>query len=406
MLAKESVNGTATTLLDDWVLSGRPTGTDETRCFMVNPLPFQVGRKPGLSLMLPGNTVSGLHAEFFQEGNTLCLRDLGSTNGTFVNGDRLSGTTALHDNDLVQFADLPFRLTRSLGASLSHTRRKDTCDQALAIVQFDQLLTGKAIIPHYQPIVDLASGKVVAYEVLARSRLIGLETPNFMFSAAAQLGLSAKLSKTLRRTAVEDSHQLVDVPHLFLNTHPSELDTGTILLSCEELRRIAPHQPITIEMHEGAMTDLGDMIALRKGLEQFDISLAFDDFGAGQARIAELAAVHPHYVKFDRSMIHDLHTADPARRRVVAMLVQMILEVGIVPLAECVESVAEAQACRDAGFVLSQGYLHGKPLPAAHYIEQARFERTRSELKQTEMLHAIEPAAAEYAAGSRQSEVH
>lgn len=406
MLAKETVNCSATTSLDDWVLSGRPTGSNETRCFMVNPLPFQVGRKPGLSLMLPGNTVSGLHAEFFQEGSALCLRDLGSTNGTFVNGDRLSGATELHDNDLVQFADLPFRLTRSLGTSLSHTRQKDTCDQALAIVQFDQLLTGKAIIPHYQPIVELASGKVVAYEVLARSRLIGLETPNFMFSAAAQLGLSSKLSETLRRTAVEDSYQLVDVPHLFLNTHPSELDTGTILLSCEELRRIAPHQHITIEMHEGAMTDLGDMIALRKGLEQFDISLAFDDFGAGQARIAELAAVHPHYVKFDRSMIHDLHTADPARRRVVAMLVQMILEVGIVPLAECVESEAEAQACRDAGFILSQGYLHGKPLPAAHYVEQARFERARSELKQTEVMHAIDPAAAEHAAGSRQSEVH
>ncbi|MDB5340793.1 MAG: hypothetical protein JWN70_6412 [Planctomycetaceae bacterium] len=407
MLAKESPELTASTLLDDWVLSGRPTGGDEARYFMLNPLPFQVGRKPGLSLMLPGNTVSGLHAEFFQQGSTLCLRDLGSTNGTFVNGDRLSGATELHDNDLVQFADIPFRLTRSLGANLSHTRHKDTCDQALAIVQFDQLLTGKAMIPHYQPIVNLTSGQVVAYEVLARSRLIGLETPNFMFSAAAQLGLSAKLSEQLRRVAVEDSSQLVGVPHLFLNTHPSELDTGTLLLSCEELRRMAPRQPITIEMHEGAMTNLGDMIALRKGLEQFDISLAFDDFGAGQARIAELAAVHPNYVKFDRCMIHDLHLADAARRRVVAMLVQMILEVGIVPLAECVESVAEAQACRDAGFILSQGYLHGKPLPAAHYVEQARFERARAHLKDTETMDALDSAVAPpQSPNSCQSEVH
>ncbi len=407
MLTKDNPNYAATTSLDDWVLSGRPTGGDEPRYFILNPLPFQVGRKPGLSLMLPGNTVSGLHAEFFQEGTNLCLRDLGSTNGTFVNGDRLSGATELHDNDLVQFADIPFRLSRSLGGSLSHTRQKDTCDQALAIVQFDQLLTGKAIIPHYQPIIDLNSGKVIAYEVLARSRLIGLETPNFMFSAAAQLGLSAKLSEHLRRVAVEDSYQLADVPHLFLNTHPAELDTGTLLLSCEELRRIAPQQPITIEMHEGAMTNLGDMIALRKGLEQFDISLAFDDFGAGQARIAELAAVHPHYVKFDRCMIHDLHTADAARRRVVAMLVQMILEVGIVPLAECVESVAEAQACREAGFILSQGYLHGKPLPAAHYVEQARFERARAHLKDTETFGALDSAIAPSpSSNSRQSDVH
>ena len=392
MLVNESSTYSPSALLDDWVLSGRPAGGDETRTFILDPLPFQVGRKPGLSLMLPGNTVSGLHAEFFQRGSALCLRDLGSTNGTFVNGDRLGDVTELHDNDMIQFADLPFRLTRSPGANLSHTRRKDACDQALAIVQFDQLLTGNSIIPHYQPIVDLASGQVIAYEVLARSRLIGLETPNFMFSAAAQLGLSTKLSEQLRRTGVEHSHQLGDLPHLFLNTHPCELDTGTLLLSCEELRRIAPRQPITIEMHEASMTNLDDMISLRKGLEQFDITLAFDDFGAGQGRIAELAAVHPNYVKFDRCMIHDLHNADAARRRVVAMLVQMILEVGIIPLAECVENAGEAQACIEAGFVLSQGYLHGKPQPASHYIELARFERARAELKRTQAMNVVESA--------------
>ena len=191
---------------------------------------------------------------------------------------------------------------------------------------------------------------------------------------------------------MDDSSQLPDLPHLFLNTHPSELDTGTLLLSCQELRSLAPRQPITLEMHEAAMTNVGDMIALREGLEALDITLAFDDFGAGQARIAELAAVHPHYVKFDRCMIHNLHSADASRRRVVAMLVQMILEVGIIPLAECVESAAEAQACKEAGFILSQGYLHGKPQPATHYAEQARIERACTDLRQahsTDVFQAL-----------------
>jgi EAL domain-containing protein (putative c-di-GMP-specific phosphodiesterase class I) len=367
MWAEENANFVTTALLDDWVLSGRPAGGDEIRCFMLRPLPFQVGRRPGLSLMLPANTVSGIHAEFFLVGSKLCLRDLGSTNGTFVNGDRLTEVRELHDNDVVQFSDLPFRLTRNPIADLSHTRTKNAVDQALAIVQFDRLITGRGVIPHYQPIVELATGRIVAFEVLARSRLVGLESPALMFSAAAQLGLSADLSEMLRLIAVEDSYRLQDVTHLFLNTHPCELDTGMLLHSCEELRRISPRQPLTIEMHEAAMTNVDEMITLRNGLEQLDISLAFDDFGAGQARILEIAAVRPHYVKFDRCMIHDLHT-DPSRRRVVARLVQMIQEVGIIPLAECVESIEEAQACIDAGFVLSQGYLHGKPMPAVHYI--------------------------------------
>lgn len=393
MLAQHVSEFSATTLHDEWVLSGRPAGRDDTRCFMLNPLPFQVGRRPGLSLMLPGNTVSGLHAEFFQDGLRLCLRDLGSTNGTFVNGDRLTAPIELHDNDVIQFADIPFRLTRSPGTSLSHTRRKDACDQALAIVQFDQLLTGQAIIPYYQPIVDLATRRTVAYEVLARSRLVGLETPNFMFSAAAQLGLSTELSEKLRRVGVEGSFHLVDVPHLFLNTHPSELDTGNLLQSCAELRRIAPRQVLTIEMHESAMTNVDDMIKLRNGLEQFDISLAFDDFGAGQARLVELAAVRPDYVKFDRCMIHNLHAADSSRKRVVATLVQMIREVGIVPLAECVESEDEAQACTEAGFVLSQGYLHGKPMPAAHFVELARAARLRKSDHDTDSMSIVDPVS-------------
>ena len=367
MWSPDCSNFAVSELVDDWVLSGRRAGSDDIRCFMLRPLPYQVGRKPGLSLMLPGNTVSGIHAEFFQDSGRLWLRDLGSTNGTFVSGDRLTEVREVHDNDMIQFADIPFRLTRSPVSDISHTRTKNACDQALAIVQFDRLITGKAIIPHYQPIVDLATGRTVAFEVLARSRLIGLESPGLMFSAAAQLGLSTELSVKLRQVAVEDSYRMVEVPHLFLNTHPSELNTGNLIQTCEELRRISPRQPLTIEMHEAAMTNVDEMIALRDGLDQIGMTLAFDDFGAGQARLLEIAAVRPHYVKFDRCMIHDLHSADSSRRRVVAMLVQMILDEGIIPLSECVESQEEAQACLEAGFVLSQGYLHGKPMPATHY---------------------------------------
>ena len=91
-------------------------------------------------------------------------------------------------------------------------------------------------------------------------------------------------------------------------------------------------------------------------------------------------------------MIHDLHAADNSRKRVVATLVQMIREVGIIPLAECVESEAEAQACAEAGFVLSQGYLHGKPLPAAHYIELARAERSKRIPSDTDSMSIVDPA--------------
>lgn len=353
----------------EWTLSGRIVDGGTPHTVSLAPLPFRIGRRSGLSLTLLQSTVSGTHAEIFECAGRLMIRDLESTNGTFVNGDRLIGEQELHENDLIQFADLPFRLVRNqISDEMSHTRSKNSCDQALAIVQFDQLITGRAVIPHYQPIVDLRTGRREAFEVLARSRLVGLETPSFMFTAAAQLGLTNELTQMLRRVAIEDSGLLPDQTRLFLNAHPCELESQTLLASCEELRRQWPQQRITIEVHEAAIASVTVLAELRRGLEAIDMTLAFDDFGAGQARIVELAEVLPHYIKFDRSMIQNLDTADTSRRRVVSSLVAMVLELGVIPLAEGVETAAEQEACLDAGFVLSQGFFHGKPRPAAHYL--------------------------------------
>jgi EAL domain-containing protein (putative c-di-GMP-specific phosphodiesterase class I) len=357
----------------EWALSGRTSEGGEARSFPLTSLPFRIGRKSGLSLTLSHSTVSGLHAEFIDLDQTLVLRDLGSTNGTFVNGDRLTAERPLADNDLVQFADLPFRLFRSSQPDRpSCTRSQNSCDQALALVQVDRLFTGKGIVPHYQPIVDFRTRGAIAFEVLARSRLVGLETAAFMFRAAAHLGLAAELSQKLWGAAIDDSWMFPELPHLFLNTHPRELETGKLLESCQELRRIAPQQRITIEIHETAATCVDEMTALRRGLDAIDMTLAFDDFGSGQARIAELAEVRPQYIKFDRSMICNLHLANPSHRHVVEGLVSLVRDLGIVPLAEGVESPEEAEACVDAGFLLAQGYYFGRPLPAVECIASER----------------------------------
>lgn len=352
-----------------WILSGRTTENGESRDIPIAFFPFRIGRREGLSLTLPRTTVSSIHAEILEVDGFLCVRDMKSTNGTYVNGDRIVEMRRLQENDLLQFADVPFRLRQIQTNRRSHTRCKDACDQALALVQFDRLINGSALIPHFQPIVDLNSNRVVSYEALARSRLVGLETPDFMFSAAAELGLTQELTHLLRRVAVNDSCLMPDLPHLFLNSHPCELENDGLLESCRLLRELAPHQRITIEIHEASMARPNQMLAIRQGLEELEMTLAFDDFGAGQARVVELAEVHPHYVKFDRSLVQNLDQADDTRRRFIAQLVGVVQDVGAIPLCEGVETEAEVQACQDAGFVLSQGYYHGRPMTIAHVIK-------------------------------------
>ncbi|MFF3458766.1 FHA domain-containing protein [Streptomyces sp. NPDC002730] len=76
-----------------------------------SPYPLRIGRDPANGLRLSHDTVSRLHAELSRQGSLWILRDLGSTNGTTVNGRRVTGSVVVHDGDMVGFGRMSFRLT-------------------------------------------------------------------------------------------------------------------------------------------------------------------------------------------------------------------------------------------------------------------------------------------------------
>ena len=82
-----------------------------------------------------------------------------------------------------------------------------------------------------------------------------------------------------------------------------------LLESLEELRAIAPQLDLALEIHESVLTRPAAIAELRALLLERNIALAYDDFGAGQARLLELAEAPPHYLKFDRRFVHGLDQA-------------------------------------------------------------------------------------------------
>ena len=341
-----------------------PLDTQETvRHLPIYKVPFTIGRRGDLPLSLACKTVSSVHAEITESGGVPVLRDLGSTNGTYVNGRRIARPVTLCENDIVQFAGLAFRVHRQAGEHNMQTVCTNVCDGAMALVQFDKLMAERAVTPFFQPIVSMLTRNISCYEVLARSRLFGLKTPKEMFHVAAQMDLEAELSEMLRREGVQASRDLAPTPHLFLNTHPGELVKRDLIPSLQALREQAPEQRLTLEIHESAVTDSNPMAKLRAALTSLDIGLAYDDFGAGRSRLNELTEYRPEYVKFDISLIRGIDAASPQRQRLVASLVQMVHNLGIVSLAEGVETEAESQTCLEMGFVLGQGFLYGRPAP-------------------------------------------
>ena len=347
-----------------WFLVGPYDSADTVRYLPVYTLPFVIGRREDLTLSLSYRTVSGVHAEIVEAGKSLVLRDLGSTNGTYVNGKRVTEPVELREDDLVQFANIAFRVRQQASHERSQTIQENACDLALALVQFDKLMAERAVSPFFQPIVTLATREVQAYEVLARSRLFGLETPKEMFDVASQLNLEVDLSVMLRWEGVQASLAMAEPPHVFLNTHPREMAGPGLIDSLRKLRAAHPQQQMTLEIHESAAADVSCMAELRPGLTELSIGLAFDDFGVGQSRLNELSEVAPDYVKFDMSLVRDIDAASPQRQQMVATLVQMVNNLGIRSLAEGVETEAEDETCRQMGFELGQGFLYGRPAPA------------------------------------------
>ena len=351
---------------DVWFLSGALQPDDSLRHFAIDEPEFVVGRKSGNALRLQFNTVSGRHARMSIRGGKLFLEDLGSTNGTFVNGKRISGEVPVDEEDLIHFAEAPFRVLRqSPTGQTSGTIARNVCDEALALVQFDRMMNQRLVRPHFQPIVTIGDGNQVGHEVLGRGSVFGLESVGAMFHAAEQLNLEVELSRLLRWEGIRVGRELPGNPTLFVNTHPKEMECSRGLIdSLVKVRDMTGNTPLVLEIHEAAVTNRKLMIELAAAMNDLQIKLAFDDFGAGQARLAELVQSRPDYVKFDISLIRSIDSAEAHQQRMLATLVQMVRDLDIRALAEGIETPEEAQACVDIGFDLGQGFFYGRPSPA------------------------------------------
>lgn len=356
---------------DAWFLEGYAGPGGALVRTPVAASPFVVGRGAGLDLTLPSPEISQRHAELVQTAGGLELRDLGSTNGTFVNRRRLAGATALAAGDVVHFASVEFRLVRERRPEPPvprGTERIQTLDLPRRFAGFRDelraLLDGGAIEPRFEPIVRLADGAAIAWEALARGAAADLPvSPARLFELAEDAGLAAELSRLCRRRALEAAPAALPAgAALFLNCHPAELaDPEPMIESLAELRAAAGGRPLVLEIHEASITDPGSIAGLRRRLDPLAVGIAYDDFGAGQARLVELAESPPDHLKFDRSLVSGLDRAGDSRRRVLDALVAMARDLDIPTIAEGIETAAELDACRDIGFTAGQGHFFRVP---------------------------------------------
>lgn len=360
----------ATPDTQEWFLEGL-LGQGRTWSIHIDPLPFMIGRQTDCHLHLIAREISRCHAQIYRDQDRLWVRDLGSTNGTYLNHHRIGAETPLKSGDVLHFGSLEFRVSyreflaeEKEGPSTGIFISPPVLPQQFVscAAEFDEMIGQEAALTLFQPIVTLPETQLIGYEVLGRGNYPGLPNdPRSLFGIAERLGREVELSELFRRIAINTAQHLPEGLPLFLNNHPAELDVSRMIESFQEIRQVAPSLSLILEINEKVVTDLSQMRRLREVLRDLDVGLAYDDFGAGQGRLMELIEVPPDYLKFDAMLIRNIHRQPTRFRQVLQTLVQMTKDLGIIPLAEGIECSEEAAVCTWLGFETAQGYYYGRP---------------------------------------------
>jgi EAL domain-containing protein (putative c-di-GMP-specific phosphodiesterase class I) len=215
----------------------------------------------------------------------------------------------------------------------------------------------RAIWMAYQPIVRSEDGTVFGYEALLRTAEPRLPDPGAVFGAAERLGRVWDVDRAVRDLVAVDLRGPGQTR--FLNLHPLDLQDDQLFDPEQPLSRKAGQ--IVLEITERA--SLGPVPEIRKRVRELralGYRIAVDDLGAGYAGLSTFAALEPDIVKLDMSLVRKVDQ-EAVKRKLVSSMKSLCEELGIIVVAEGVETDAERQVLTDLGCDLLQGYLFGRP---------------------------------------------
>ncbi len=210
----------------------------------------------------------------------------------------------------------------------------------------------------FQPIVDIAKGRVFAYEALVRTEEDSLRRPDLLIATAERLGLIHELGRTIRGLVAKAAVEAPRDALLFVNVHGLELTDEQLFAASEPLAELAPRVVLEITERVGIDDAIGSSSVAM--LRKLGYRIAVDDLGAGYAALGALATLEPEVVKLDMSLVRDLHL-HTTKRRVVGAIATLCRELGSQVVAEGVETEAERETLAGIGIELFQGFLFAKP---------------------------------------------
>jgi EAL domain-containing protein (putative c-di-GMP-specific phosphodiesterase class I) len=330
-------------------------------------LPFTMGRNESCDYQIRSSRVSREHAEFVREGGGIRVRDLKSTNGTFVNGQRIE-EQRLGDGDLVVIADVHFSFRTSQEEAARKTvtqvmeRIQTTGDEGEedpvrdlihAVRRMHETLLHRAARNRFQPIYDLTENRCVGYEATARAQAAGDAAAQQVLDAT-DCRLTERISQLHRLIAAEHVAKLSNATLLFVNLQAAEVGADFVPESLARLAAVAGGKRVVAEIPDSAVVDIPYFRDFRSRLKELGIGVAFDGFAGSPHQIKTQAEFAPDFLKLAVALTRGLDKSTQ-RQQQVKSLVDATSELSVQLVAVGVHSENEARAIREAGCRLAQG---------------------------------------------------
>ena len=282
-------------------------------------------------------------------------------------------------DDLVKRADTAMYHAKEAGrnAFRFHTERMtaDALEQLDLQGRLRRALERDEFTLHYQPLIHLASGRVIGAEALLRWQdpASGLVPPGRFIGEAEHSGLIVPIGEWVLDEACREvaAWHAAGHPELFVAVNLSAIqfrrgDIADTVSRALTLARISP-TALELELTESVMLDGAESVmAVLTRLKALGVRLSIDDFGTGYSSLAYLKRLDVDKLKIDQSFVRDLET-DPDDAAIVQAVIQMARSLGLEVLAEGVETEAIAEGLRRLKCDLVQGYHFGRPMPAADF---------------------------------------
>jgi diguanylate cyclase (GGDEF)-like protein/PAS domain S-box-containing protein len=282
-------------------------------------------------------------------------------------------TTAANSQEIMRRADLALYRGKEQGGGIvvcwDRQIEARQSERQKAIAQLRGALNARRVTAAYQPIVELATGRVLSVEALLRLRDESghLIAASEVFAALLDPELSRRVSRVMLDSVIADGPALLALfgPHtrIGLNLSEADLRHGDFVRHLIEVIDDSSLSPanITIEVTETMLLDAGGQ--LRASLAMLDgcgFTICLDDFGTGFSSLTHLRAFPIHKVKIDRDFIAGIGE-DHQSRLIIQAIVQMGHSLGLRVVVEGVETEEQETFLRSIGCQHVQGYRYGRP---------------------------------------------